>query len=208
MSEDEKRPQLFDPSKDEIVSGERLAALAHPLRLRMLGLLRVFGPSTATKMAERCDVSSGLTSYHLRQLAESGLIEPVPAPENSHNREKWWGPTLRSTYTTNVHDGPEAQAIGAEYLRSVVEQHKASTSQWLNVQHEWGTRWLEASTISDVSLRLTADELRGLQDEIAELMARYPRHDSVRAAEGDDDPSVVVTVQYQLFPNPEQDPEE
>ena len=37
-----------------------LRALAHPLRGRLLGLLRVDGPSTATRLAERVGESSGL----------------------------------------------------------------------------------------------------------------------------------------------------
>ncbi|WP_428995029.1 helix-turn-helix domain-containing protein [Kribbella qitaiheensis] len=40
------------------------------MRNRMLGLLRVHGPATATTLAERLGVNTGATSYHLRQLAE------------------------------------------------------------------------------------------------------------------------------------------
>ena len=50
-------------------------ALAHPLRLELLDLLRFEGPSTATLLANRVGESSGTTSYHLRQLARYGYIE-------------------------------------------------------------------------------------------------------------------------------------
>ena len=43
-----------------------LKALAHPVRLRMLGMLRVDGPATATQLAARLGLNSGATSYHLR----------------------------------------------------------------------------------------------------------------------------------------------
>ena len=52
-----------------------LKALTHPLRLRMLGMLRIDGPATATGLAERLGLNSGATSYHLRQLAQHGFIE-------------------------------------------------------------------------------------------------------------------------------------
>ena len=52
-----------------------LRALSHPVRLRMLGLLRTEGPATATTLAQRLDLNTGATSYHLRQLAQHGFIE-------------------------------------------------------------------------------------------------------------------------------------
>lgn len=60
--------------------------LRHPLRQRLLRLLQTSGPSTATKLAELTGESSGLTSYHLRQLATAGLVV-----ETGHNgRQRWW----------------------------------------------------------------------------------------------------------------------
>ena len=61
-------------------------ALAHPLRLELLDLLRFEGPSTATLLAGRVGESSGATSYHLRQLARYGYIEE----ERRSGRERWW----------------------------------------------------------------------------------------------------------------------
>ena len=52
-----------------------IRALSHPLRVRLLDLLRFDGPSTATLLARRVGESSGATSYHLRQLARHGFIE-------------------------------------------------------------------------------------------------------------------------------------
>ena len=51
-----------------------LKALAHPVRLRMLGLLRIEGPATATTLATRLGLNTGATSYHLRQLAQHGFV--------------------------------------------------------------------------------------------------------------------------------------
>jgi hypothetical protein len=45
---------LFDASRDAVTDAAALRALAHPLRLRLLGLLRAFGPSTASRLAQRC----------------------------------------------------------------------------------------------------------------------------------------------------------
>lgn len=56
-----------------------LRGLAHPLRIRLLGDLRLHGPATASQLAERLGESSGATSYHLRQLAAYGFVEDAPS---------------------------------------------------------------------------------------------------------------------------------
>ena len=62
-----------EPSTAQLDS-VRLRTLAHPARARLLGLLRIEGPATATALAQRLGTNSGQTSYHLRQLAAVGLV--------------------------------------------------------------------------------------------------------------------------------------
>ncbi len=52
---------------------KNLRALAHPLRLRMLSLLNARSMSAA-QLARELDVGHGLATYHLRQLAQAGLV--------------------------------------------------------------------------------------------------------------------------------------
>ena len=66
---------------------EQLRALAHPLRFRILEVLRE-GPANSTVLAQRLSESTGATSYHLRQLARFGLIEEDES--SSSARERWW----------------------------------------------------------------------------------------------------------------------
>jgi DNA-binding transcriptional ArsR family regulator len=51
-----------------------LRAFAHPVRLRMLSLLRGRALS-ATQLASELGIAHGSASYHLRQLAAAGLVE-------------------------------------------------------------------------------------------------------------------------------------
>ena len=76
-----------------------LKALAHPVRLRMLGMLRIDGPATATSLAARLGLNSGATSYHLRQLADHGFI--VDDQERGNGRERWWRAAHASTRTSS-----------------------------------------------------------------------------------------------------------
>lgn len=50
-----------------------LRAMAHPVRLRMLSLLTA-APLSATELAEELGIVRAAASYHLRQLADAGLV--------------------------------------------------------------------------------------------------------------------------------------
>ncbi|MFG2692859.1 helix-turn-helix domain-containing protein [Kitasatospora sp. NPDC048407] len=50
----------------------------HPVRIALLDLLAEAGTVTSTEAAARLGLSSGLCSFHLRQLARYGLVEEVP----------------------------------------------------------------------------------------------------------------------------------
>lgn len=51
----------------------------HEVRTALLALLAEVGAVTATEAAARLGYSSGLCSFHLRQLARHGYIEEAPA---------------------------------------------------------------------------------------------------------------------------------
>src|SRR5688500_20312710 len=59
----------------QVTDVRALRALAHPLRNRLLGQLRLHGPATASQLGRTVGESSGATSYHLRQLAAYGFVE-------------------------------------------------------------------------------------------------------------------------------------
>jgi DNA-binding transcriptional ArsR family regulator len=77
------------PYSSRVVSDlDSLKAVSHPLRLKLLGLLRSDGPATASQLARRVGESSGSTSYHLRQLERFGFVEDDA--EQPSGRERRW----------------------------------------------------------------------------------------------------------------------
>ena len=53
---------MSDPAQErQITDPADLKAVAHPLRVRMLALLREHGPATATELAQRLDTETGST---------------------------------------------------------------------------------------------------------------------------------------------------
>src|SRR6201986_1872525 len=79
----ERRPVLTDP--------EVLEALAHPVRLDLLGYLMSNGPASASTCARAVGDTPSNSSYHLRTLARHGLVEPV---ESADRRQRPWRATI------------------------------------------------------------------------------------------------------------------
>jgi hypothetical protein len=203
-----------DRERDLVTDAAALASLAHPLRLRLLGLLRVYGPSTATKLAQRCGESSGLTSYHLRQLAAAGFsVEAdsgdVAEAQRTGGRERWWKAAQPSTVTRAPRPDDEAAvAATTEFLQAALTATNASARGWLSVEHTWPERWRRVTNFSDEVLRLTTEEAEQLSAELSAVLARYRCNDpSQRPGTGDvPADAAIVAAQFRVFPFAEQDP--
>ncbi len=147
--------------------------LAHPLRARLLGALRVKGPATATTLAGLLDSNTGATSYHLRQLAEVGLV--VEEPDRGTGRQRWWRAAheVTSWENTDFDDDPDARAamewIQAEQVRLFVEH----TERWFAARDEWPPQWRDAFGMSDAFMTIPAARLIELQQELWRTLERY-----------------------------------
>lgn len=64
-----------------------MRALGHPIRVRMLSLLRGQAMSAA-ELARELGVSQATASYHLRRLAAAGMVELVEERINRGGRER------------------------------------------------------------------------------------------------------------------------
>ncbi len=72
------------PSLDESAAVKALAALAQAQRLRVFRALVVAGPDGLTPgvMAEQLAVAPSALSFHLKELAHSGLVSSEPRGRN------------------------------------------------------------------------------------------------------------------------------
>lgn len=147
----------------------QLKALAHPLRLKILGVLRMEGPQTATALAERFDLNSGATSYHLRQLAQHGFIREAEGLGNQ--RERWWQAAHESTrYESDAPPASEEGIASDAYLQSVVAAHLDHIGRAQAARATEPTEWRQASTASDVTLWLTAEQARDLTERLVGIL--------------------------------------
>ncbi|KQV77460.1 hypothetical protein ASC64_01015 [Nocardioides sp. Root122] len=136
-----------------------LRALSHPVRLRMLALLRGEGPATATTLAQRLDLNTGATSYHLRQLAQHGFIEEDT--ERGNARDRWWRAAHESTRTDFRESGTVDSDVEA-YLTTVAlmyaDRMRAAVAEMAFLPQEWRS----SGTLSDWEVRLTPAQAEAL----------------------------------------------
>ncbi|MBO0773250.1 MAG: helix-turn-helix transcriptional regulator [Actinobacteria bacterium] len=147
-----------------------LRALAHPVRLSLVGLLRVEGPLTATRAAELLGESSGTCSFHLRQLAKYGLVEEAGG---GHGREKPWRATAMFTDWPDVAATPALAAATGLLSSVVVERWFGELMRWLEVKADEPAEWQSAAVFGDTLLYVTADELAELGRQERQLVDRF-----------------------------------
>ncbi len=154
----------------ELRDPRALRALAHPLRARLLSLLRSDGPLTATEAGRFVGESSGSCSYHLRQLHRYGLVEEA---EGGKGREKPWRATAAHTSWPAV-AGTAEEAAAAEALeRLVVGHYLEILGTWVATRAQEPAEWQEAAALGDTLLYLTPAELAGLRDALQALADPY-----------------------------------
>ncbi len=170
-----------------------LRALAHPLRGRLLGMLRVDGPSTSSRLAEQVGESSGVTSYHLRQLEKFGLVAELP--DRGTRRERWWQSQHLMTewQPDELVDQPGGLEATEQMHRLQVELMGRQLRAWMGSSQP--REWSGVSGLSDYVLHLTPAQTRALLDEVYAVLDRW--------AAGHREPtqgSAVVNVFTAAFP--------
>jgi len=144
-----------------------LKAIAHPMRLRMLGMLRIDGPATATQLAARLGLNSGATSYHLRQLAQHGFIEDAPGPSR---RDRWWKACHEVTSISPSETEGEAFDMDVAFTQAILSQHAGQMQKAVEEYAELPQAWRKASTASDVTIPLTSEKAEALTKRLNDLL--------------------------------------
>jgi DNA-binding transcriptional ArsR family regulator len=179
----------------QVTDVRALRALAHPLRNRLLGLLRLHGPATASQLGRTVGESSGSTSYHLRQLETYGFVEEVEGQGNA--RERWWRARHRMTSweAADVLAQEGGAEVEDELRRQQLEGHARLLNAWQAREHELDPAWKPAASLSDYALRLRPEEARELAGELHAVMDRWlAAHPTERPAEGTEIVGVLVDV--------------
>lgn len=165
-----------------------MRALAHPLRVRMLGELRVSGPRSVGMLADLFDEAPGSISYHVGVLARAGFV--IEAPERARDaRERWWQAAESHTRfePSRLNADPETRLASVAMRHTFVQALSTEVGEYIDLEPTLEPEWVAAATSGDTVTFLTPAELRELSDEVEALARRWgarsrPGEPGVRAA--------------------------
>ena len=168
---------------DVELNARGMRALAHPVRLALLTQLQQQGPSTATRLAPLVGASPSVASWHLRHLADHGLVRDATDEESAreHGRERWWAAVSRgfrfapSGDTTGDDGGADGGWEAATALTRVMEAVEGDLVQTWREQAEphLEPEWRRLSGRANTRILVTAAELAGLDRALEDLLAPY-----------------------------------
>ncbi|ARF58805.1 ArsR/SmtB family transcription factor [Streptomyces gilvosporeus] len=183
------------PTPQEITDVAALKVLAHPMRQKIERCLRN-GPVNSAALARELGESTGLTSYHLRQMAKHGFIEE--APELAKGRERWW------RAVPGDRRFPPHSRQSPEMREALTEMHRLNFAELIEQFERFATErdtmgpWADAALFSRSTLRLTPAQLRRFFEEYIALIYRY--RDAPPAAEGPAEESRTVLLRLLGIP--------
>lgn len=178
-----------------------LKAIAHPLRMRLYRALFVARTATASQLADQVDEAVSLVSYHLRKLAEHGLIEEAEA-QSADGRERWWQPSSYgfSVREEDLRGAPELEAARVAFGHTVHAQRTEMHSRFLDERHTWSEEWRTAAVSSEWLPRLTSGELAELGAELDAVLRKYDERARAAEAAGETEGRENVAVHLFGFP--------
>lgn len=182
----ERRPVLTDP--------EVLEALAHPVRLDLLGYLMSNGPATASACARAVGDTPSNCSYHLRTLARHELVEPV---ESADRRQRPWRATITGFGLDQDADPstPSGRGAAAVMAASVALQQRL-LRDYLSQRDSVPAAWREVDLASQYTLLIAPAELRDLGEKLDALIR------PLIAAGRESAPADAALVEIELFAFP------
>lgn len=166
-------------------------AYAHPVRIKLMAAIQERPSARVVDLADAVGVPANKVSFHLRQLARYGFVEPDDSRAGDA-RERWWRTTSRAGFRM-VADEMMQTAEGEAVFRTVTavyrDQALAKVDAWhrlVNSDYDGGGR-KPVITNHDTTVDLTAEEIEQFRDELFALLRRWQQHGIDRRAAGDDE---------------------
>jgi hypothetical protein len=164
---------------------------------RRLACVRLGVPVRAsTTIAAALGQNTGTTSYHLRMLADAGVIEEIP--ERAHGRERWWRVIpvdhREPDYETL---SPEDRAALDEWRAQQIPGELVLVNRYVRDFRKHG-KWAKASRAAGW---YTVADLEALMDEYIALLHKYGHS-------GQDAPPGARPMQLRMFYIPDEPDEQ
>jgi predicted ArsR family transcriptional regulator len=169
------RPELHDPRV--------LRAIAHPVRSRILTELDAHGSLRAADVAQVLGIPANQASFHLRQLAKSGLVEEDPGAARD-KRDRVWRATQEAGYDVSITEIEKTP--GGKAASAVFRRNRAAWTHRL-VEDAYGDDRTPGihRAVTEQAVRLTKEEARRLTEELVDLVDTWRlRHQDAADEDG------------------------
>lgn len=182
----------------EVTDARTMRALAHPVRLALLEILKLEGALTATQAGERIGESPTTCSFHLRQLAKYGFVEEAGG---GSGRARPWRMSAQGMRFSTEQDDPDTKLAAGALERMLRERQLERYRIWLETRASYSKAWREAAEATLHRLWMTPEELAQLNQDVVELLVP-------RFRERDGDPasrpagSLPVELVFFSYPTP------
>jgi DNA-binding transcriptional ArsR family regulator len=188
---------MTNPYGDIELTPRGMRALAHPVRLAILNQLQRHGPSTATALAPIVGATPSVTSWHLRHLAEHGLVRDANVVGDG--RQRWWEAVARG-----IRYAPPDDAADDEAYRMLSKVVRADAErlprEWArDVEPQLEGEWLALSGLANTRILATADELAQIEQQMESILTPYV----LRKDDPDDRPDGVRSVRVMRYVLPD-----
>jgi DNA-binding transcriptional ArsR family regulator len=187
----------------EITDPRAMRALAHPVRLAIMDRLIRHGAATATQLAPHVGATPSVVSWHLRHLAEFGLVRDGE-PAGDRRQRRWEAAARGFRYETPEDvENTEGAAAAGVLTRQFFDKTAGEARRWADqVEPELDHEWRRLSGLSNTGMVVSAEELIAIRQGIEALLAPYV----MRAA--DDRPEGSRRVRLVRYILPEAAPSE
>lgn len=174
-----------------------LRAIAHPVRNRILGELEAAGPLRAADLAQLLGIPANQASFHLRQLAKYGLVEPAPELARDRRDRVWRlvAPAGLRVDLAELKQAPGGAAAVSVFRRSSGDWARAVVESAFAEDRDPGATY----AVTDQSLRLTREEAHELVRELDAVLRRW----AGRSRDRDDGQRRTYLVLQVVQPYPE-----
>jgi len=184
-------PARVAPPDAELVADPlALRAVAHPMRIKLIGMVGLAGTLTASEAARQLDSTAAVTAYHLRTLAKYGFVEDAGG---ASARERPWRLTQRAVSFSWDDDDPAGRAL----TRVAQDGWFERVRSYRELKDQYPQEVRDASDASESVLMATPAEVMELTEQIHELLRPFrERIDPARRPPG------IVPMEILVFTHP------
>lgn len=173
-----------------------LSAMSNPVRMRILGALRVNGEQTVGELSQALGVAPGAISYHLTQLEQANLAEKTAGPKNTADKRKSWWKASQPLTVFDSHAEQQPDEVPDEhtadlYRRTAALSLASAYERYLDEFPNLGDAWADAGSSNDFVLHLTPAQSRALAADLLRVIEKWQRvsEQQLPTAQSPEDPT-------------------